>query len=102
MEFITNFFKLNERDTNISKELVAGLTTFLAMAYILPVNSFMLVKTGLPLGGVFFATAVAAAVASITRANGVFDETGAIKDDDIREQLQRFISGFAEFTRTSA
>jgi len=65
MEFISNFFKLSERDTNVSKELVAGLTTFLAMAYILPVNSFMLVKTGLPLGGVFFATAFAAAVASI-------------------------------------
>lgn len=65
MEFIRSFFKLSERDSNVSRELIAGVTTFLAMAYILPVNSFMLVKTGLPLGGVFFATAIAAAVASI-------------------------------------
>ena len=65
MEFIKNYFKLEERGTNLSTELVAGLTTFLAMAYILPVNSFMLVKTGIPLGGVFLATALAAAIASI-------------------------------------
>lgn len=65
MEFFEKFFKLDERESTVSRELVAGLTTFLAMAYILPVNSFMLVKTGLPLGGVFFATAVAAAIASI-------------------------------------
>lgn len=65
MEFISKFFKLGERDSNISREVVAGITTFLAMAYILPVNSFMLVKTGLPIGGVFFATAIAAGIASI-------------------------------------
>ncbi len=65
MEFITKFFKLEERNSNFSREIIAGVTTFLAMAYILPVNSFMLEKTGLPLGGVFFATAIAAAIASI-------------------------------------
>ncbi|MBN2604848.1 MAG: NCS2 family permease [Bacilli bacterium] len=65
MDFIKSFFKLEERGSKISTELIAGLTTFLAMAYILPVNSFMLVKTGMPLGGVFFATAVAAAVATL-------------------------------------
>jgi len=65
MEFIKSFFKLEERGTKISTELVAGLTTFLAMAYILPVNSFMLGSAGVPLGGVFFATAVAAAIATL-------------------------------------
>ncbi len=65
MEWIKTYFKLEERGSKISTELVAGLTTFLAMAYILPVNSFMLSKTGMPLGGVFFATAVSAAVATL-------------------------------------
>jgi AGZA family xanthine/uracil permease-like MFS transporter len=68
MEFITKFFKLEERGTTFNKELVAGITTFLAMAYILPVNSGMLAKTGMPLGGVFFATAVAAAIATLVMA----------------------------------
>lgn len=65
MEFIKKYFKLEERGSKISTELIAGLTTFLAMAYILPVNSFMLSEAGVPLGGVFFATAVAAAVATL-------------------------------------
>lgn len=71
MEFIKNFFKLEERGSTISTELVAGLTTFLAMAYILPVNVMMLVDggigvpTGMDAGGIFFATAVSAALASI-------------------------------------
>jgi len=68
MEFITRFFKLEERGTKISTELLAGVTTFLAMAYILPVNSEMLAKTGMPIGGVFFATAVAAAIATLVMA----------------------------------
>ncbi len=65
MEFIKDFFKFDERGTDLSTELIAGITTFLAMAYILPVNSTMLSATGIPFAGVFFATAVAAAVASI-------------------------------------
>ena len=65
MEFIKNYFKLEERGTDFSTEIIAGLTTFLAMAYILPVNSFMLSLAGVPLGGVFFATAVAAAIATL-------------------------------------
>ncbi len=71
MEFIKSFFKLEERGTTFSTEIIAGLTTFLAMAYILPVNVMMLVDggigipTGMDAGGVFFATAVAAALASI-------------------------------------
>ncbi|MBN2504892.1 MAG: NCS2 family permease [Bacilli bacterium] len=60
-----SFFKIDERKTSIKVELLAGLTTFLAMAYILPVNSSMLAKTGMPFGGVFFATAIAAAIASL-------------------------------------
>ena len=65
MEWIKTYFKLEERGTSISVEILGGITTFLAMAYILPVNSFMLNAAGVPLGGVFFATAVAAATATM-------------------------------------
>jgi len=65
MEFLKKYFKLEERKSSVSTELIAGVTTFLAMAYILPVNSFMLSSTGIPLGGVFFATAVSAAIATL-------------------------------------
>ena len=40
------FFKLKERGTTVSKEIVGGITTFLAMAYILAVNPGMLSETG--------------------------------------------------------
>src|ERR687893_3083226 len=61
------FFKFSERGTNLRTEVVAGLTTFMTMAYIVFVNPAILGTegTGLPITGVFFATCVAAAVASI-------------------------------------
>ena len=61
------FFKFSERGTNFRTEVIAGLTTFMTMAYIIFVNPAILGTegTGLPLSGVFFATCVAAAVASI-------------------------------------
>ncbi len=65
MEWIKTYFKLEERGSTFSTEIIAGVTTFLAMAYILPVNSFLLADAGIPLGGVFFATAVAAAIATL-------------------------------------
>ena len=66
------FFRFSERDTNLRTEVVAGLTTFMTMAYIIFVNPAILGTegTGLPVSGVFFATCVAAAAASI--AMGVF------------------------------
>lgn len=66
------FFKFSERNTSLRTELVAGLTTFMTMAYIIFVNPAILATegTGLPLSGVFFATCVAAGVASI--AMGLF------------------------------
>ncbi|MBR4222355.1 MAG: NCS2 family permease [Victivallales bacterium] len=57
-----DFFKLKENDTNLNRELLAGLTTFLAMAYILAVNPNILSAAGMPAGGVFFATALASFV----------------------------------------
>lgn len=62
---VEKFFKIKEKKSSIRIELVAGLTTFLAMAYVLPVNSFMLAKTGMPVPAVFLATALSAAIASL-------------------------------------
>ena len=62
------FFKLQERGTTVGREVVAGITTFLAMAYILAVNPGMLSETGMPFGGVFTATAIASAIATLVMA----------------------------------
>src|SRR5919107_104012 len=66
------FFRFSERGTNFRTEVLAGLTTFMTMAYIVFVNPAILGTegTGLPITGVFFATCVAASAASI--AMGVF------------------------------
>jgi adenine/guanine/hypoxanthine permease len=66
------FFGFSERGTNLRTEILAGLTTFMTMAYIVFVNPAILGTegTGLPVTGVFFATCVAASVACI--AMGVF------------------------------
>ena len=42
------FFKLSERGSNVGTELRAGLTTFLAMAYIIAVNPLLLSEAGIP------------------------------------------------------
>ena len=62
---LDNFFKLSENGTNFRTEIIAGITTFLAMAYILGVNPVILGDGGMPVTGVFFATAVASGIASI-------------------------------------
>lgn len=59
------FFKLKENNTTVKTEIVAGITTFMTMAYILLVNPNMLAETGMNRGGVFVATALAAAFATI-------------------------------------
>lgn len=59
------FFKISERGSSIVKELLGGLTIFLAMMYILPVNTQILGDSGLNAGAVFAATAIASAIASI-------------------------------------
>ncbi|MBV9454642.1 MAG: hypothetical protein JOZ19_11065 [Rubrobacter sp.] len=61
------FFKFSERGTNLRTEVIAGLTTFMTMAYIVFVNPAILGTqgTGLPVEGAFVATCLAAAAASI-------------------------------------
>ena len=60
-------FKLKEHGTNVKTEIIAGLTTFLAMAYILAVNPSIL-GTVMNQNGVFLATAIASAVATFIMA----------------------------------
>lgn len=64
------FFKLKENGTTVRTELVAGITTFLAMAYILAVNPSILSASGMDSGAVFTATAISAAFATLIM--GVF------------------------------
>ncbi|MEO5932833.1 MAG: NCS2 family permease, partial [Duganella sp.] len=59
------FFKLAEHGTNIRTEVVAGVTTFLTMAYIIFVNPAILGDAGLPKDAVFVATCVAAALGTL-------------------------------------
>ena len=61
-------FKLQEHGTTVRKEVIAGITTFLTMAYILAVNPGMLSATGMSAGGVFSATVIASAIATLAMA----------------------------------
>lgn len=63
-------FKLKAHGTTIQKEVVAGITTFLTMAYILAVNPGMLglVGNGMTAGAVFTATAISSAIATLVMA----------------------------------
>lgn len=62
---LDNFFKFKENGTDFKTEIIAGITTFLAMAYILGVNPVILADGGMPAAGVLFATAVASGIACI-------------------------------------
>ncbi|MFF7705983.1 solute carrier family 23 protein [Pseudomonas sp. NPDC007930] len=61
---LETLFKLKAHNTNVRTEILAGVTTFLAMAYILFVNPSILGATGMDKGAVFVATCLAAAIGS--------------------------------------
>lgn len=61
---LDSFFKLTENGTSVRTEVLAGLTTFLTMAYIIFVNPSILSTTGMDRGAVFVATCLAAALGS--------------------------------------
>ncbi len=65
MQFLDNYFKLGEHGTNVRTEVLAGITTFLTMAYIIFVNPSILGDAGMPKDSVFVATCVAAAVGTL-------------------------------------
>ena len=62
---LERLFQLNAHNTTVRTEVLAGITTFLTMAYILFVNPNMLAETGMDHGAVFVATCLAAAIGSL-------------------------------------
>ena len=60
---LEKIFKLRENNTTVRTELIAGLTTFMTMVYILAVNPSILSASGMDAGSVLTATAVASAIA---------------------------------------
>ena len=56
---LEKIFKLKENGTDVKTEILAGVTTFMTMAYILAVNPSILSEAGMDQGAVFTATAVA-------------------------------------------
>ncbi|WP_312833596.1 NCS2 family permease [Comamonas sp.] len=65
MSVLDNYFKLGEHGTTVRTEVLAGLTTFLTMAYIMFVNPSILGDAGMPKGSVFVATCLIAALGSV-------------------------------------
>ena len=63
-----SFFAIKESGSDVRTEILAGLTTFLTMAYILAVNPNILSAAGLPRDSVFMATAIASAIATLVMA----------------------------------
>lgn len=62
------FFKLKEHNTDVRTEVIAGATTFLSMVYILAVNPSILSASGMDSASIFTATAISAAIATLTMA----------------------------------
>ena len=58
-------FKLNENNTTIKQEFIAGFTTFITMAYIIFVNPQIMAQSGMDLGAIFVGTCIAASAACI-------------------------------------
>jgi adenine/guanine/hypoxanthine permease len=65
---VEKFFQLKAHNTNVKTEIMAGITTFMTMAYILAVNPGILSAAGMPAGGVFTATALASLIATLVMA----------------------------------
>lgn len=65
---LERYFKLKENNTSIKTEVIAGITTFMTMAYILAVNPDILSATGMDKHAVFTATALAAIIATLVMA----------------------------------
>lgn len=65
---LEKWFHLKENHTDVRTEVIAGITTFMTMAYILAVNPNILGETGMDSGAVFTATALAALVATLLMA----------------------------------
>jgi len=62
---LERIFHLTENKTTVRQELLAGLTTFMTMAYVVVVNPRILAEAGMPVDGVLFATCISAALATL-------------------------------------
>ena len=67
-EMLEKFFRLKENKTDVRTEVVAGITTFMTMAYILAVNPNILSAAGMDANAVLIATALASFVGTICMA----------------------------------
>ena len=65
---LEKLFKLKQNGTDVRTEILAGVTTFMTMAYILAVNPSILSATGMDQGAVFTATALAALIGTLLMA----------------------------------
>jgi adenine/guanine/hypoxanthine permease len=65
IDLLERVFRLSENRASIRRELLAGLTTFMTMAYIVVVNPQILSQAGMPVEGVLFATCASAALATL-------------------------------------
>jgi adenine/guanine/hypoxanthine permease len=64
-DLLERVFHLSENQTTVRRELLAGLTTFMTMAYVVVVNPRILSEAGMPVDGVLFATCISAALATL-------------------------------------
>ena len=62
---LERIFHLTENQTTVRRELLGGVTTFMAMAYVVAVNPRILGEAGMPVEGVLFATCISAAIATL-------------------------------------
>ena len=67
-DFLNRFFKLDEHKTSVKTEVIAGITTFMTMAYILAINPNILGESGMDKNAVFTATVLASTVATLLMA----------------------------------
>ena len=65
---LEKLFKLKENHTTVKTEILAGITTFMTMAYILAVNPSVLGATGMDQGAIFTATVLAAVIGTVCMA----------------------------------
>jgi len=64
-ELLERLFHLSDNHTTVRRELLAGFTTFMTMAYVVVVNPRILSEAGMPVEGVLFATCISAALATL-------------------------------------
>lgn len=65
---LENMFRLKEHNTTVRTEVIAGITTFMTMAYIIIVNPIILSETGMDFGSVLTATCLSAGITTILMA----------------------------------